>query len=264
MRSSMPPWPGSMVPESLTPAPRLMADSSRSPSWAAMLRTCGEQKRLPHRLGGVEDQVAVRAEHVADVDDDESGEDAADNAGGGAFPGLAGAEARSQLVAAEAAADVECRDVTRPDADHQEDDQRDAVLLLPEQGNEGEGIGDVDEAEDALCGIGQHLNERGAEAVPGEEGERKRAEDGELRFDGKVGQGDDEGERGGEGHPPEGDAELGAVGLRADGGELEILVGGELGDDGRDEGNHPELAEEDEREDGGDEDDGSEDSFHVV
>src|SRR3979411_796306 len=38
MRSRMPPWPGSMVPEALTPAPRLMADSRRSPSWAAMLR----------------------------------------------------------------------------------------------------------------------------------------------------------------------------------------------------------------------------------
>src|SRR5271170_8453865 len=28
MRSSMPPWPGRMVPESFTPAPRLMRDST--------------------------------------------------------------------------------------------------------------------------------------------------------------------------------------------------------------------------------------------
>jgi len=31
-RSSMPPWPGRMVPESLTPAPRLIRDSTRSPN----------------------------------------------------------------------------------------------------------------------------------------------------------------------------------------------------------------------------------------
>ena len=65
-----------------------------------------------------------------------------------------------------------------------------------------------------------------------------------------------------DGHPPEGDAELGSVGFGTDGGELEVLVGGEFGDDGREERNHPELAEEDEREDGDDEDDGGEDSFH--
>jgi hypothetical protein len=44
MRSRMPPWPGSMVPESLTPAPRLMADSRRSPSLAAMLGSLSESE----------------------------------------------------------------------------------------------------------------------------------------------------------------------------------------------------------------------------
>ena len=34
-RSSMPPWPGMRVPESLAPAARLSTDSARSPAWAA-------------------------------------------------------------------------------------------------------------------------------------------------------------------------------------------------------------------------------------
>src|ERR1035438_4661240 len=36
-RSRKPPWPGSRAPESFTPAPRFMADSTRSPSWPATL-----------------------------------------------------------------------------------------------------------------------------------------------------------------------------------------------------------------------------------
>ena len=137
-----------------------------------------------------------------------------------------------------------------------------AVFLFPEEGNEGEGVGDPDEAEDALCGVGQDLGERGEEAVPGEEREGKGAEDGELGFEGKVGQGDDEGEHGAEGHPPDGDAELGSVGLGADCGQLEVFVGGELGDDGGEERDHPELAEEDEGQDGEDEHCSGKDSFH--
>src|SRR5271156_1739300 len=39
MRSNTPPCPGSNVPESFTPAPRLIADSTRSPSCAATFRT---------------------------------------------------------------------------------------------------------------------------------------------------------------------------------------------------------------------------------
>jgi hypothetical protein len=38
MRSSMPPWPGRIAPESFTPAPRLISDSTRSPSCAATFR----------------------------------------------------------------------------------------------------------------------------------------------------------------------------------------------------------------------------------
>ena len=65
MRSRMPPWPGSMVPESLTPAPRLMADSRRSPSWAAMLRMAARRRDLPEGLGDVKDGVAAGGEQVA-------------------------------------------------------------------------------------------------------------------------------------------------------------------------------------------------------
>ena len=57
-----------------------------------------------------------------------------------------------------------------------------------------------------MGGVGQDLDEGGAEAVPGEEDECEGAENGELAGDGEVGQGDDEGESGAEGHPPGGDA----------------------------------------------------------
>jgi hypothetical protein len=52
------------------------------------------------------------------------------------------------------------------------------------------------------------------------------------------------------------------VSFGADGGELEVLVGGQLGDDGGEEGDHPELAKEDESKDGKDEDYGGKDTFH--
>ncbi len=55
---------------------------------------------------------------------------------------------------------------------------------LPEKRDEGEGVGDPDEAKESLSGVGQDLDERGAEAVPGEEDESEGAEDGELGFDG--------------------------------------------------------------------------------
>ncbi len=136
--------------------------------------------------------------------------------------------------------------------------------MFPEEGNEGERVGDVDETEEPLGCVGKDLVEGGAEAVPGEEDKGDGAEDGKLGFDWEVGQGDDEGEGGADGHPPDGDAEFGVVRLGTDGGELEVLVGSQLGDDGGEEGDHPELAEEDEGEDGEDEDDRSEDAFHCA
>ncbi len=190
-------------------------------------------------------RVLPRAERRSLSEDEEAGGgERAEDGGDGALPGFAWGEAGGELVAAEGPADVEGCGVAGPDGEHEEKDEGDAVFLFPEEGNEGEGVGDPDEAEETLGGVGQNLVEGRAEAVPGEEGEGKGAEDGELGFDGEVGEGDDEGEGGGEGHPPERDAKGGSVGAGADGGELEVLVGGELGDEGGEEGDHPELAEE--------------------
>ncbi len=45
--------------------------------------------------------------------------------------------------------------------------------------------------------------------------------------------------------------------------ELEVLVSGQFGDDRGEEGDHPQLAEEDEGEDSENEDCGGEDTFHA-
>ena len=171
----------------------------------------GQEEGLPDRLGDVQEEVAAGGEEVADPDDETSGEETAGDGGDGALPGFAGAQAGGQLVLAEGAADVEGGDISGPDADHEEEYKGGAVLLFPEQGDKGEGVGDPDEAEEALRGVGQDLDEGGAEAVPGEEYEGEGTEDGKLGVDGKVGQGDDEGDGGAEGHPPERDAEFSSV-----------------------------------------------------
>src|SRR6185437_780594 len=180
----------------------------------------------------------MRGEHVADVDNDERRDDATDDAGGGAFPGLSGAEARGEFVLSEGTANVERGYISGPDANHQEDDQRGSVFLLPDKGDKSERIGDVDKAEESLSSVGQHLDKGRAETVPGEECQRERAEHRKLRLDGKVGKGVDEGKRCAESHTPERDAELSAMGFGIDGGELEVLVDGKLSDDGREEGDH--------------------------
>ena len=48
MRSSMPPWPGRIVAESLTPAPGFMTDSTRSLNCSAMLTTV-DSRMMSHR-----------------------------------------------------------------------------------------------------------------------------------------------------------------------------------------------------------------------
>ena len=78
-------------------------------------------------------------------------------------------------MAAEGAADVERGDVAGPDADEEEEDERRAVFLLPEERDEGERVGDVDEAEEACGGFGKDLDEGSAEAVPGKECEGRGA-----------------------------------------------------------------------------------------
>ena len=110
--------------------------------------------------------------------------------------------------------------------------------------------------------VRKDLIERGAETVPGEEDKGEGAEDRELGLDRKTGKGNDEGQNGSKGHPPDGNAEFCAMGFGTYRGKLEILVCGELSDDCREESDHPELAEEDEGEDGEDEDGGGEDAFH--
>jgi hypothetical protein len=52
------------------------------------------------------------------------------------------------------------------------------------------------------------------------------------------------------------------VGLSPDRGKLEVLVGGQLGDDGGEKSDHPQLPEEDKGEDSKDEDDSGKDTFH--
>src|SRR5690606_24520110 len=51
-RSSMPPWPGSKVPESLTPALRLKADSSKSPSVEVTATTTAQPIHCPGESTG--------------------------------------------------------------------------------------------------------------------------------------------------------------------------------------------------------------------
>ena len=113
-----------------------------------------------------------------------------------------------------------------------------------------------------MGGVGQHLEERRAEAVPGKQRQSQRAENGKLRLHGKIGQGDDEGERGAEGHPPAGNAKPGVVRLSPHGGQLEVLDGGQFGHHCGGQRNHPQLAEKDQREDEQDKDDSGEDAFH--
>ena len=95
---------------------------------------------------------------------------------------LPGLRRGASFALAEGAADVEGCDIAGPDADHEEEDEGGAVFLFPEEGNEGERVGDVDEAEEALRGVGQNLNEGSAKTVPGKEDQREAAKDGELRL----------------------------------------------------------------------------------
>jgi hypothetical protein len=200
---------------------------------------CGEDEGLPDGLGDVKDEVSAGGEEITDPDDEGCGQDTADDGGDGAFPGFAGAEAGSELVFAEGSAYVEGGGVSGPDADHEEEEQGWAVFLFPEERDEREGVGDPDEAEEALGGVRKDLDKRREESIPGEEREGEGAEDGKLGFEGEVGQGDDEGQHGAEGHPPDGDSESGSMGLGTDGGQPQIFVGGELGDDGGEERDHP-------------------------
>src|SRR5580692_682075 len=57
MRSSMPPWPGSRLPESFTPAERLSADSARSPTCEATLSSTAMISQYHHTSSAMENFV---------------------------------------------------------------------------------------------------------------------------------------------------------------------------------------------------------------
>ena len=154
---------------------------------------CGEDESLPEGFGDVEDGVAASGEGVSNENDDVGSEDTACDGGNGANPGFAGAKARGELTFAKGTTEVESGDIASPDADHKKEDEGGAIFLFPEERNESERIGDVDEAEESLRRVGKDLDEGRAEAVPGEESEGESAENGELCFNGKVGKSDDEG-----------------------------------------------------------------------
>src|ERR1017187_8447150 len=52
-RSSQRPWPGSSVPLSFTPAPRLRADSHRSPNWPATFAAAVSASATPGGTAGI-------------------------------------------------------------------------------------------------------------------------------------------------------------------------------------------------------------------
>ncbi len=95
--------PAARPPESLTPAPRLTIDSTRSPTCAATAVTAADQQQLPM------DTVALApAPHQRR---DDTGHEARRRP----FPGLLRADHRRQLVAAEGGADVIGGRVAQPD-----------------------------------------------------------------------------------------------------------------------------------------------------
>ena len=90
MRSYMPPWPGRIAPESFTEAPRLKADSIKSPICPAMLPSAGDD----HHVDDVDLHPAGKQHGY-----EKRGEQIAERA----FPGLLGAERRGHGHAAERA-----------------------------------------------------------------------------------------------------------------------------------------------------------------
>ena len=129
------------------------------------------------------------------------------------------------------------------------------MRAVPDERNERERIGDVDEQERACGGLGQDAGERRAEGVPGEENQRGEDDCGDGVLRAKEGREEKEGD--GEEGPPEGD------GVAAGGGELAELQACKHGDQRGEEGDHPELAEEEEHAYEDDEDDCGKDSLHA-
>ncbi len=216
----------------------------------------GEEEEDPPGLGGVEAGEAgvLLGEPVAEQDEAHAEDAGGDDGGDGSFPGFVGREARGELVTAETLADVEGCDVAGPDAEEEEEQESGAVFFVEDLGEQGERKGDVDEHEDAGGGLPQDALEGGAEGGDGEEDEGDEGYDGDGVLGTKKGR-EKEQRDGGE-RPPKGD------GAATGGGEAAKLQRGQTGDDGGEERDHPELAEEDQRSDDGDQDNSSKNALH--
>ena len=99
-----------------------------------------------------------------------------------------------------------------------------------DEGQQRQGIGDVDEGEEAEGGVEEDAVERGSEAGPGEEDEGEEGVGGEVEFAGDAGECEGEEDRYGEDDPPERDVDGFFVG------EGSVLVCGEAGAYGGEEG----------------------------
>ena len=124
-RSRTPPWPGSSVPKSFTPRSRLIIDSQRSPS-GAMTATA-----MPSA------SASVRSFHgVIRFDDHErrrrSTRPCRRRALDVLFGEIAGASRRLPELRADEVAD----DVVGDDAEHDAEDEADAVLVAEQQARE--------------------------------------------------------------------------------------------------------------------------------
>ena len=144
MRSRIPPWPGSMAPESFTPAPRLIADSTRSPTWAKRFKTTAS----PSQRASGPAKWRVKIDLLSSARDQPTSAAAMSRlpASEAALPSqlLLGLMRGASLCAAEVAADIEGGRVAGPHDAEQEDQQRGAVLLSPNQRHGGQGQTDVD------------------------------------------------------------------------------------------------------------------------
>src|SRR5581483_1400956 len=191
----------------------------------------GEQDELPPWSVGVQagEAVAMKAEPVAVEDEADAEYHRGDDGGDSALPGLVGGELRGPLPAAEALAAVEGSDVAGPDAEEEEEEEDEAVAFCadPDDRNQGERKGDVDEQQQAGGGLLQDAGERRSEGIPGEQQQRGEDDcgDGVLRTLKCCEEEEGDGEEG----PTEGD------GVSSGGGELAELQGGEGGDQGGEE-----------------------------
>ncbi len=213
-----------------------------------------EQHHLPRRPADAQGRVAAHGQVLAQVVEPHAEADRTGDGRDRTLPGLVGREARRELAFAEVAADVERGDIAHPDADEEEEQQAGAVLVRLDERQQRERVDDVDEREEAEGRVQQHAVERRAEAGPGHQDEGHQGEHGQLEL--RQLEGEEEDERGGGEQPPE--RNIDGLFVR----QVAVLIRCQPGDEGSEDGDHPQLAVEDERDDSGDQDDGGNNSFH--